>query len=104
MYNPAQPADGAVCTSYGPIPPKSNVGWAVAAIVFFWPVAFSAFTHSNNVYQLWCRGDFAGAQYASDRAKRLGQISIFVSLGIGVLYFAFLLFWMMTLVSNLSSF
>ncbi|MGO4205166.1 CD225/dispanin family protein [Rhodococcus sp. TAF43] len=59
-------------------PPKSNVGWAVAALIFFWPLAFSAFTHATNVYPLWASGDLAGAQYASERARRLGKTSLIV--------------------------
>ncbi|MBM9839640.1 CD225/dispanin family protein [Rhodococcus hoagii] len=59
-------------------PPKSNVGWAVAAVVFFWPLAFAAFNHATSVYPLWASGDHAGAQHAAERAKRLGVISLAV--------------------------
>ena len=58
--------------------PPSNVGWAVAALIFFWPLAFSAFTHALNVFPKWSLGDFGGAQHASDRAKKLGQISLLI--------------------------
>lgn len=58
--------------------PKSNVGWAVAAVVFFWPLAFAAFNHAMSVYPLWAAGDHAGAQHAAERAKRLGVISLAV--------------------------
>ena len=57
-------------------PPKSNIGWAVAAVVFFWPLAFAAFNHATSVYPLWAAGDHAGAQHAAERAKRLGVISL----------------------------
>lgn len=64
---------------YAPPPlPPTNAGWAVAAVIFFWPVAFSAFNHSSNVYPRWAMGDFQGAQYASDRAKKLGQIALWI--------------------------
>jgi len=46
--------------------------------LFFWPLAFSAFTHAFNVYPLWARGDVAGAKAASDRVRRLGQISLWL--------------------------
>lgn len=78
-YDPAAtipaPQNGAQAQ---PQPPKSNVGWAVAAVIFFWPIAFSAFTHAMNVYPLWASGDHAGAQYASERARRLGKTSLIV--------------------------
>jgi len=72
-----------------PPPPPSNVGWAVAAVLFFWPLAFSAFTHSSNVYPRWAMGDFQGAQYASDRAKKLGQIALWVWVAFFVVLIAF---------------
>jgi Interferon-induced transmembrane protein len=60
-------------------PPPVHAGWAVASLLFFWPLSFSAFTHSFNVYPLWARGDVAGAQDASDRARRLGQVSLWLA-------------------------
>lgn len=103
MY-PSHPTPDLARTAYNSAPPKSNIGWAVAAIVFFWPVAFSAFTHSSNVYRLWSMGDMAGAQYASERAKRLGQISILVFVVLSVLYVAFLFVWMTSLLGDISSY
>lgn len=61
-----------------PLLPASNTGWAAAALVFFWPLAFAAFNHAARVYPLWSMGDHAGAQYASAQAKRLGKIALFV--------------------------
>ncbi|MFD6673162.1 CD225/dispanin family protein [Rhodococcus zopfii] len=61
-----------------PALPPQNTGWAVAALLFFWPLAFSAFSHSAKVYPLWAMGDSAGAQAASDSAKRLGRIALLV--------------------------
>lgn len=58
--------------------PKSNIGWAVASIIFFWPLAFSAFNHATSVYPRWAAGDHAGAQHAAEQAKRLGAISLIV--------------------------
>jgi hypothetical protein len=54
--------------------------------LFFWPLAFSAFTHAFNVYPLWARGDVAGAQAASDRVRRLGQISLWLFGGLLLLF------------------
>jgi hypothetical protein len=68
-------------------PPPAHAGWAVVAVLFFWPLAFSAFTHAFNVYPLWARGDVEGAKAASDRVRKLGQISLWL-FGILLLLFA----------------
>jgi hypothetical protein len=89
-------------TSDGPPPPQStgadfgvrptpahppvNAGWAVTALLFFWPLSFSAFTHAFNVYPLWASGDVAAAQYASDRVRRLGQLSLWLAGGLLLLF------------------
>jgi hypothetical protein len=65
-----------------PIRPPVNAGWAVVSLLFFWPLSFSAFTHAFNVYPLWADGDVAGSRYASDRVKRLGQISLWIAGGL----------------------
>ena len=70
-------------------PPPSNVGWAVASLLFFWPLAFSAFTHSAKVFPLWMTGDPQGALAASERAKSLGKISLFLAVGLFVLLIVF---------------
>jgi hypothetical protein len=76
-------------------PPPHNVGWAVAAVLFFWPLSFSAFTHAFNVYPLWAAGNYAGAQYASDRVRRLGQLSLWIAGGLlllgAILYAIFII-------------
>jgi hypothetical protein len=72
-----------------PVPPPHHAGWAVAALLFFWPLSFSAFSHAFNVYPLWAAGDFAGAQYASERVRRLGQLSLWIFGGL-LLVFAIL--------------
>lgn len=81
-YDPAAAIPTAQYGAPAPLPqaqpPKSNVGWAVAAVVFFWPLAFAAFNHATSVYPLWASGDHAGAQHAAERAKRLGVISLAV--------------------------
>ncbi|MFD4268129.1 CD225/dispanin family protein [Rhodococcus sp. NPDC058481] len=71
-------ATGVTAPDYVATPtlPATNAGWAAAALIFFWPLAFAAFNHSSRVYPLWASGDFAGAKYASDRAKSLGKISL----------------------------
>lgn len=69
-----------------PAPPSANAGWAVATLLFFWPLSFSAFGHAFNVYPLWASGNVAGAQYASDRVRRLGQLSLWIFGGLMLLF------------------
>jgi Interferon-induced transmembrane protein len=68
-------------------PPPSNAGWAVACVLFFWPLAFTAFTHLHNVYPRWAMGDHQGAQEASDRVKSLGKIALWIFIGFMVFFF-----------------
>lgn len=87
----AQPYDGRgypAPTPGGHTPqvPPTNAGWAVASMIFFWPLAFVAFTASSNVVRLSMMGDHAGAQAASDQAKRLGKISLIIVAVLLVLY------------------
>lgn len=63
-------------------PPPVHAGWAVASLLFFWPLSFSAFSHAFNVYPLWARGDVVGARAASDRVRRLGQLSLWLAGGL----------------------
>jgi hypothetical protein len=70
-------------------PPPVHAGWAVAALLFFWPLSFSAFTHAFNVYPLWAQGDLVGATAASDRVRRLGVLSLWLC-GALLLLFAIL--------------
>jgi Interferon-induced transmembrane protein len=69
-----------------PAPPSANAGWAVVTLLFFWPLSFSAFTHAFNVYPLWASGNVAGAQYAADRVRRLGQLSLWIFGGLMLLF------------------
>ncbi|MFC9840387.1 CD225/dispanin family protein [Rhodococcus sp. NPDC127530] len=66
--------------------PVVNAGWAVATLLFFWPLAFSAFTHAFNVYPLWASGDVEAAQDASDRVRRLGQLSLWIFGGLLIVF------------------
>lgn len=63
-------------TPHTPPPPPSNVGWAVAAMMFFWPLAFFAFSDALKVFPRWCSGDLDGARAASSRARMLGIIAL----------------------------
>lgn len=59
-----------------PPPPSSNVGWAVITVVFFWPLAFAAFSNALKVFPRWYNGDLDGARAASARARTLGIIAL----------------------------
>jgi Interferon-induced transmembrane protein len=83
-----------------PAPPPHNVGWAVAAVLFFWPLSFSAFSHAFNVYPLWASGNFAAAQYASDRARRLGVLSLWIFGGLMLLFAIFYAIFLIVLVAQ----
>lgn len=58
--------------------PPANAGWAVVALLFFWPLSFAAFTHAFNVHPRWSDGDREGARYASNRVRWLGQVSLWI--------------------------
>jgi len=65
-------------------PPPSNAGWAVATILFFWPLAFSAFNHLHDIYPRWAMGDHQGALEASARVKSLGKTALWIFVGVFV--------------------
>ncbi|MCA1008752.1 CD225/dispanin family protein [Rhodococcus hoagii] len=68
--------------------PPVHGGWAVAALLFFWPLSFAAFTHAFNVHPLWADGDRDGARRASNRVRRLGQVSLWIGGSIAVVLVA----------------
>ncbi|MGB3770025.1 MAG: CD225/dispanin family protein [Rhodococcus sp. (in: high G+C Gram-positive bacteria)] len=87
---PQYPGPGYPQQNYGPPPlPPTNAGWAAAALIFFWPLAFSAFNHSSSVFPRWSLGDYQGAQYASDRTKELGKYALYIFGGLFVLFILF---------------
>ncbi|ADG98314.1 Interferon-induced transmembrane protein [Segniliparus rotundus DSM 44985] len=82
--NPYGPLSGGAPFGAGG-PPPDNKGWAIAAIFLFWPLCFAAFSASGKVVPLWQQGDFAGAQRASEEAKKWGKISLWVCIGLNSL-------------------
>ncbi|MGH3677435.1 MAG: CD225/dispanin family protein [Mycobacterium sp.] len=97
-----EPTEPTAPTQTAPVtgPPPHNAGWAVAALLFFWPLSFSAFSHSLNVYPLWAAGNFGGAQYASDRARRLGQLSLWIAGGLLLLFAILYAIFILVLISQ----
>jgi Interferon-induced transmembrane protein len=83
-----------------PGPPSANAGWAVASLLFFWPLSFSAFSHAFDVYPLWASGNLAGAQYASDRVRRLGQLSLWIFGGLLLLFAVLYAIFLVVLISQ----
>ncbi|OZE29091.1 hypothetical protein CH278_19705 [Rhodococcus sp. 05-2254-5] len=75
---------------FAPVLPASNAGWAVVAVIFFWPLAIPAFNHALKVHPLWSMGDVQGAQYSSQRAAFFGKLSLIIFGVFIVLYLAFI--------------
>jgi hypothetical protein len=69
-------------------PPPSHLGWAVVAVIFFWPLAIPAFIHYSRVDQCFYRNDLAGSIRASENVKRFGALALVIGLGIAVLLFS----------------
>ena len=90
FQQPHQPYPAAQPYAQAPALPSSNAGWAVVAIIFFWPVAIPAFNHALKVHPLWMMGDVQGAQYSSNRAAFFGKLSLGIFFVLIVLYFAFI--------------
>ena len=88
-----------------PLPPR-NAGWAAAALIFFWPVAFAAFNHLHDIYPKWAMGDYQGAQYASDRVKTLGKIALWIfviGMALFILLYVFVIIAMVASVGSSSN-
>ncbi len=65
-----------------PAVPTANGGWAVATVIFFWPLAFVAFSKALSVPTLLAQGRIPEAQAASDSVARLGKIALVCGLAI----------------------
>lgn len=68
--------------SSGALPPTR--GGRSSHKLFFWPLSFAAFTHAFEVYPRWSDGDRDGARHASNRVRRLGQVSLWIGGSIAV--------------------
>lgn len=66
-------------------PPKTNGGWAIATVIFFWPLAFVAFSRALSVPMLWSTGQHDAARDASNSVARLGKISLIIGILLVVL-------------------
>ncbi|KQS00713.1 hypothetical protein ASG12_07575 [Williamsia sp. Leaf354] len=99
-YRPDQYNAGRTDNRYGAGPqptstpttsaPSTNGGWAAATVIFFWPLAFAAFSRALSIPMLWSQGRHAEAHEASATVARLGKIAVIVGIVlmilVGVLY------------------
>ncbi|MCL2317366.1 MAG: CD225/dispanin family protein [Actinomycetia bacterium] len=60
--------------------PPPHWGWMVTAILFFWPLAIPSGINAARVESLYAAGDLAGAQKASEDAKKFGIIGLIIGL------------------------
>jgi hypothetical protein len=81
---PGYGAPGYGAPGYGP--PPGNLGWAIAAIFLFWPLAIPAFINYGRVEGAWYRGDPAGAQLASANVKKFGVIALCIGIALIVIW------------------
>lgn len=71
--------------------PPDNWMWAtiLATLLCCLPLGAVGIYYSSQVESLWYRGDYPGAQDASDKAKNLAIASVVVSAAFILLYFVF---------------
>ena len=58
--------------------PSANWGWAIAALILFWPLAIPSFIFASRVDTAWNTGRAAEAFDASRQAKRYGLIGVVI--------------------------
>ena len=66
--------------------PSNNMVWGIISIFLCWPFAIPSLVSASKVNNLWMQGDVAGAQAASESAKKWGRIGIIVGAIWWVLY------------------
>lgn len=78
--------------------PQANGGWAAATLIFFWPLAFLAFSRALSVPTLWSEGRYDEAREASASVARIGKIAtaIGILVGLGVVAYGIASMWVLT--------
>jgi len=66
--------------------PSSNIGWAIGALLLFWPLCIPAFISSSKVSTLWFSGQFSQGLQASQDAKKWGRLGVIIGAGLTVLF------------------
>jgi Interferon-induced transmembrane protein len=69
------------------MPPPNHLGWAIAAILLFWPVGIAAIIKSTQVDRYWMMGQHGLAEQASRTTRTLGIVSLVVAGSLVVLWF-----------------
>ncbi|WP_412541581.1 CD225/dispanin family protein [Longispora sp. K20-0274] len=64
---------------------KNHMAWAIISIFLFWPLAIPAIINASKVNSLLAAGDYAGAQVASEGAKKWAKIATIVGASVWVL-------------------
>lgn len=102
---PVAPAYGSAPEPVRAMPPNKNIGWAIAALLLFWPLAIPSFIAALKVSDLWFTGRYDEAVRAAADAKKWGVAGVVVGgawIGIVVVVYAVLIVSMITGGSTLS--
>jgi hypothetical protein len=75
--------------------PPANYGWAVAALVLFWPLSIPAFLSARRVDSAWAAGDRIGAFAASQTARTYGLVGVVV----GAVLWLLVLIWLVVILA-----
>jgi hypothetical protein len=70
-------------------PPSGHLGWAITAIILFWPLAIPAFINYGRVESSWYRGDQAGAYRSSANVKKFGITALVIGITLAVIWIIF---------------
>jgi hypothetical protein len=97
---PMQPVPGYGYQAALPPKPDTNIGWAIGALLMFWPLCIPAFMASSNVDSRYYAGDYQGSLQASEDAKKWGKWGVFI--GVGLIAAVFIIY-MIILIAVLSS-
>jgi len=68
---------------------NNNMTLSIVSVFLFWPLAIPAIINAAKVNPLIAQGDFAGAQYAADQAKKFAKLGIIIGavwIGLVVLF------------------
>jgi hypothetical protein len=69
-------------------PPPNYLVWAILSTVLCcWPVGIASIVFSTQVNSKWAMGDLAGAQAASDKAKKFAIFSAIAWVPVAILIF-----------------
>lgn len=68
-------------------PPDNHLAWAIiSTILCCWPIGIFAIIKSTKVNSLWQQGDTAGAQKASEDAKKFSVYAAIAGVTFGIIY------------------